>query len=345
MRISTVVVFLTVPLAVWLVQAQETGSGTDNKDGKKAKAVSDFVCPPIDRDGTTLEATNNRTSFLTCIYRAAGTCMYDLSDGLISPNLSTTCPPSAAQDLISSSAIPNTSTSRSNSASVQSNSAVSSASSTEEASSQMYSSNLTGERDREQCDFSAFWICYSNEAREANTSTDNRCDLRCSGQRRRRLTIALILWAKHRRRAAKKEATAIEHDANTVSPFTLITQMDGPNDEATPPRDADLCDVSPSTVARQHLETELREVHEKMADLQDQERSSTRAATGSGMRGVLRLMSMPSTATRGLPDVEAQLEASREQINMLVTRMQALEANTNSAYGAGFSNEPPPAYV
>jgi BMFP domain-containing protein YqiC len=158
------------------------------------------------------------------------------------------------------------------------------------------------------------------------------------------LTIAL-LCAKHRRRAAKNGATVIEHDANTVSTFTLITQMDGPNDETTPPRDADLWDVSSSTVARQRLETELREVHEKMADLQDLSRSSTRVATGSGVRGVLRLMSMPSTATRGLPDVEAQLEASREQINMLMTRMQALEANANSAYGVGFSNEPPPAYV
>jgi uncharacterized coiled-coil protein SlyX len=43
--------------------------------------------------------------------------------------------------------------------------------------------------------------------------------------------------------------------------------------------------------------------------------------------------------------VQAQLEASREQLNMLVMRMHALEANVNSAYGVGISNEPPPAYV
>jgi hypothetical protein len=83
-------------------------------------------------------------------------------------------------------------------------------------------------------------------------------------------------------------------------------------------------------------------VHEKMADLQDPERSSTTA--GSGTRGVSGLMSMRRSSIRGVPDVEAQLETSREQINMLVTRMQALEATTNSAYGAGISNEPPPAY-
>jgi hypothetical protein len=78
-------------------------------------------------------------------------------------------------------------------------------------------------------------------------------------------------------------------------------------------------------------------VQEKMADLQDLERSSPGR--------VWRLMSMRSTSTRGSPDVRAELEAAKEQINMLVMRIHALEANTNSAYGAGFSNEPPPPYV
>ncbi|KAJ7909821.1 hypothetical protein B0H13DRAFT_2490032 [Mycena leptocephala] len=342
MRISTVVVFLMVPLAVWLVQAQDKGGGDEDSPNKKP--VSDLVCPPIDRDGTTLEATKNGTSVLTCIYRTAVTCVYDLSDGLIIPSLSTTCPPSAAQDLISSSAIPNTSTSRSNSASVQSNSAVSSASSTEETSSQILPTSL-GSTIGSSATFLPSGSATATKHRKPVPPRVIAAICVAVASVVVGLTIALILCAKHRRRAAKHEATAVDRDANTVSPFTLITQMDGPNDEATPPRDADLWDVSPSTVARQRLETELREVHEKMADLQDLSRSSTRAAAGSGVRGVLRLMSMPSTATRGLPDVEAQLEASREQINMLMTRMQALEANANSAYGVGFSNEPPPAYV
>jgi hypothetical protein len=153
------------------------------------------------------------------------------------------------------------------------------------------------------------------------------------------LTIALLLCAKHRRRAAKHGATAVDYDANTVSPFTLVTEMDGHN---TPPRDSDIRSVSPSTITRQGLETELWVVHEKMADLQGPERSSTTA--GSGTRGVLGLMSMRRSSIRGVSDVEGQLETSREQINMLVTRMQALEATTNSAYVAGISNEPPPAY-
>jgi hypothetical protein len=154
------------------------------------------------------------------------------------------------------------------------------------------------------------------------------------------LTIALLLCAKHRRRAAKHGATAVDRNANTVSPFTLVTEMDGRN---TSPRDSNIRSVSPNTITQQGLETELRMVNEKMADLQDLERSSTTA--DSGTRRMSGLISMRSSSRRGVPDVEAQLEASREQINMLVTRMQALEATTNSAYGAGISNEPPPAYV
>jgi hypothetical protein len=154
------------------------------------------------------------------------------------------------------------------------------------------------------------------------------------------LTIVLLLCTKHRRRAIKQ---AINRDTNTVSPFTLLTQMDGHTDETAPSRDSDVRSVSPNTMTPHDLETELQMVHEKMADLQDLERSSTTA--DSGTRRMSSLMSMRSSSTRGLPDVEAQLETSREQINMLVARMQALEATTNSAYGAGISNEPPPAYV
>jgi hypothetical protein len=151
------------------------------------------------------------------------------------------------------------------------------------------------------------------------------------------LTIALILCIKHRRRTAKHHTTGINRDANTISPFTLITQMGGHTNETTPHRDSDIRSVSPSTITRQDLETELQMVQEKMADLQDLERSSPGR--------VWRLMSMRSTSTRGSPDVRAELEAAKEQINMLVMRIHALEANTNSAYGAGFSNEPPPPYV
>jgi hypothetical protein len=163
------------------------------------------------------------------------------------------------------------------------------------------------------------------------------------------LTIALILYAKHRRRVAKHGTTAVDHDANTVSPFMLSTQMDGHTNKTTPRRGPEVRSVSRSTIARQHLETELRMVHEKMVDLQhretDRERSSTGPTAGSRTHRMLRLPSMRRSSTRGSPDVQAQLEASREQIDMLVMRIHALEANANSPYGARVSNELPPSYV
>jgi hypothetical protein len=66
------------------------------------------------------------------------------------------------------------------------------------------------------------------------------------------LTIALILCAKHRRRVAKHGTTAVDHDANTVSPFTLITQMEGHTNKTTPRRGPEVRSVSRSTIA-QHL--------------------------------------------------------------------------------------------
>ncbi|KAJ7909825.1 hypothetical protein B0H13DRAFT_2329968 [Mycena leptocephala] len=174
------------------------------------------------------------------------------------------------------------------------------------------SSNLTGE-----C--SGFYICYSNVSMKRIPPRVIAAICVAVASVVVGLTIALLLCAKHRRHTAKHGATAVDRDANTVSPFTLVTEMDGRN---TSPRDSDI---------------------RSMADLQDLERSSTTA--DSGTRRMSGLISMRSSSTRGVPDVEAQLEASREQINMLVTRMQALEATTNSAYGAGISNEPPPAYV
>jgi BMFP domain-containing protein YqiC len=120
--------------------------------------------------------------------------------------------------------------------------------------------------------------------------------------------------------------------------------MNGHDIETASPGDSNMRRTT-STIVRQRLETELLAVHEKMPDLHDLERSSRGATAGSGTRGVLGMISMHSSSRRGSPDMQAQLEDSREQINMLVTRMHALEANANSAYEEGLSNEPPPAYV
>jgi prefoldin subunit 5 len=53
---------------------------------------------------------------------------------------------------------------------------------------------------------------------------------------------------------------------------------------------------------------------------------------------------MRSTSPRVSPEVEAQLQAAREQIEILMARINELEANAES-WGAGMAGEPPPEYV
>jgi uncharacterized coiled-coil protein SlyX len=54
---------------------------------------------------------------------------------------------------------------------------------------------------------------------------------------------------------------------------------------------------------------------------------------------------MRTASSRGSPAVHAELQAAKEQINRLVERINALEANANWAYSEGISEDPPPDYV
>lgn len=81
---------------------------------------------------------------------------------------------------------------------------------------------------------------------------------------------------------------------------------------------------------------------EKMSYLAGLEGCATPGRTGgSAAHGILRLISgngpgrRASARDSGSPDLELQLQAAREQINMLLAWMNAIEANT----------EPPPQYV
>ncbi|KAJ7909819.1 hypothetical protein B0H13DRAFT_1877320 [Mycena leptocephala] len=325
MRISEVL-FLTVLSAVWLVQAQETGGG-----GKlnKAKAFNVRVCPAVDQDGTPLQ-TSDSISPLICRYPAAGTCRYFATPRSPLEFLST--PPEFISPQYKDPELKYRQYKYKSDVFCKYHRACFFTN----------SSNLTGERGREQCDFFAFCICHSDHSKQMPPRVIAAICVAVASVVVG-LIIALIVCTKRRRRAAKHHATAIDREANTVSPFALITQMDGHNDETAPSGDSNVRRTSASTIPRQDLETELRMVHEKMADLQDLERSSTRETADSGTRRVLRLMSIRSSSTRASPDVRAELEAAKEQINMLLTRMHVLEANANSAYGAEFSNESPPA--
>ncbi|KAJ7033897.1 hypothetical protein C8F04DRAFT_1183645 [Mycena alexandri] len=132
------------------------------------------------------------------------------------------------------------------------------------------------------------------------------------------LLFSLAVVSVYRRRRLR----GADPPADTISPFTVpcTALVDGNGH-------------------RQRLESQLTAAQEKMASLEGLETYATpRVMGGSTARGVLRLISGKGTVRRasagegGSPDVEAQLRAAREQINMLLARMNAIEANT----------EPPP---
>ncbi|KAJ6564036.1 hypothetical protein B0H19DRAFT_1067636 [Mycena capillaripes] len=151
-------------------------------------------------------------------------------------------------------------------------------------------------------------------------------------------TIFFLRRRRLRRRATERDATQTRSQTGTISPFTLITQIDGPSEGSTgTTADSDARSLSESTMARHQLEMELLAVQEKMVDLEDEERHSTIG----GAHRMSRPPSMPATSG----NVDAQLQIAREQIDMLILRINALEANTDPAWGLGISREPPPEYV
>ncbi|KAJ7844884.1 hypothetical protein B0H14DRAFT_2775713 [Mycena olivaceomarginata] len=161
---------------------------------------------------------------------------------------------------------------------------------------------------------------------------------------------AILVWHIRRRRrqrqAAKSSEMRIDRATTTISPFTLITEASTPRSRsATLSEESDVRSISASTIARQRLETQLHAATEKVADLEGRERfDGGDSSGGSGMRRMLRLMSARSASTR-LPEVEAQLQAAREQIDMLVTRINALEENSDAGWRRVIGDEPPPEYV
>ncbi|KAJ7805380.1 hypothetical protein B0H13DRAFT_1930215 [Mycena leptocephala] len=158
----------------------------------------------------------------------------------------------------------------------------------------------------------------------------------------RRLGIdhRITLPLKSRHRAVRIGAIKINQQASTISPFTLITEMGDVNNDGP----SDTRSTGASTIARRQLQTQLHAVQEKMVNLEDIERrTSSGSSDGSGRHRILRLMRTASN--RGSPEVHAELQAAKEQINVLVERMNALEANANWAHGEGISDDPPPNYV
>ncbi|KAJ7445639.1 hypothetical protein FB451DRAFT_1189054 [Mycena latifolia] len=135
-----------------------------------------------------------------------------------------------------------------------------------------------------------------------------------------------------------------------ASPFILLPFSVVPPTPPLPsaPENNDARSISASTVRQQFLQNEVRAAKEKMVDLEDLERRtwSTNATEASVPSRILRILSTRSASTMrtapGSSDLVAQLRARNEA---QAARIRELEAQMNSEWALGLSDEPPPGYT
>ncbi|KAK7047050.1 hypothetical protein R3P38DRAFT_3423832 [Favolaschia claudopus] len=149
-----------------------------------------------------------------------------------------------------------------------------------------------------------------------------------------------LVWyfrrVKRRRNSGRREPGRHPR-AHTISPFTLLT-----NNRSNQQRNAlDTHSIGGSTLARRVLQTELQAATEKFSELQEQERRSEARPHFTGRR----LWRLASATRRSHSDLELELRAAREEISMLVARMNVLEANSEFAGENTRIEGPPPDYM
>ncbi|KAJ6496276.1 hypothetical protein C8R45DRAFT_985439 [Mycena sanguinolenta] len=142
----------------------------------------------------------------------------------------------------------------------------------------------------------------------------------------------------HRR--AKLFHAKLNGGLTIISPFMLLEEARNFGTARATRAQSDARSISASTIARQRLETELRAATEKMAELEELAQSSTTTISEPDASGGNESVGSGSAASPP-PDLEAELRAAREQINVLIARMNALDA----AWGMGMGGEPPPEYA
>ncbi|KAJ7862849.1 hypothetical protein B0H13DRAFT_1899842 [Mycena leptocephala] len=144
----------------------------------------------------------------------------------------------------------------------------------------------------------------------------------------------VLCWRIRRARHA-----ALLSEKETILPF--ITQYGGRSTLGT---DSSARSVSKSSngITRQHLQTQLLTATEKMTDLEHRAVQGG-AAGGSSVYRIWRRMSASGKSPPN-PDLEAELHTAREQINIIVARMNALEAHTDYLSGMADGREAPPGY-
>jgi hypothetical protein len=158
----------------------------------------------------------------------------------------------------------------------------------------------------------------------------NRLVLPCEALASKHTSFYLFLQVRSGRRAARIGTIEIDQRARTISPFAFITEMGAVNNDSP----SDTRSTGASTTARRQMETQLHAVQEKMVNLEDIEGRTSSGSDSLGRHRIMRLMRMRTASNRGSP----KPQAAKEQINVLVERMNALEANANWAHGEGISD-------
>ncbi|KAF8182426.1 hypothetical protein K438DRAFT_1975557 [Mycena galopus ATCC 62051] len=167
---------------------------------------------------------------------------------------------------------------------------------------------------------------------------------------------ATVIWIYRRFKSRTSPEPAVQSIPRkkfalpTVSPFDLVEAFR--RSGYTP--DTSAVRISTASTARQQqLEDELRAVQEKMVDLEDLERRADPVANSDhilsrGPQQLLRLLSIGSTvnktASGGTQDLVSQLEAARERNEALAARIRDLEAQMQSEWALGLSDDPPPVW-
>ncbi|KAJ6496340.1 hypothetical protein C8R45DRAFT_157594, partial [Mycena sanguinolenta] len=170
--------------------------------------------------------------------------------------------------------------------------------------------------------------------------------------------ILVVLWRIRRRRVRHRQFSD-DDDAEgsrggrrrTISPFTLLVEHPGFDNDTSSANanapglplatDSDARSISTSISARQQLEMQLRAATEKMVELEELAEEDPNAGGGGGAGAGGRAEHVTVSPARPA-DSEAELRA---QINMLVARMNAMDAAWGMRMGMGMGGEPQPEYA
>ncbi|KAJ6525392.1 hypothetical protein B0H19DRAFT_1276188 [Mycena capillaripes] len=140
----------------------------------------------------------------------------------------------------------------------------------------------------------------------------------------------VLIWLKRRRRQRPQD----EFPETTATPYPVFF----PDIASAIPNSADSSDArSISKVRRQYLTNELLAAQEKITHIQNLERRT------SSTRGAGRIMRLLSDRRTSRNESSATSEL-RERNQMLMTQIRELQAEMESPWALGLSDEPPPSY-